>query len=110
MRENSKKKSFDTYINQIGECCYYNSFSLIYQYIKREILPKHSILVDCYMFDDEDDRNIKEFYLKFDGDLSYNEKKELHIKILKDIYNYCHDSGFSDEFKNISLFLNKVMP
>lgn len=32
----------------------YNNFSLIYQYIKNNILSKYDNLVDCYSYDDED--------------------------------------------------------
>lgn len=88
----------------------YNHFALIYKYIKSNIILKYDNLVDCYIYDDEDNENIKEYYVKFDKDLSYNEIKELQIKILNDIYYYCLNSGFPEEFQNISLFLNKVMP
>lgn len=41
----------------------YNNFSLIYQYIKNNILSKYDNLVDCYSYDDEDNENIKNIML-----------------------------------------------
>ena len=98
---------FYDYINKLGNDVHnFDPFKVIHQFIRSNILSKYPNLVACNMYDADDD-DLKEYYIQFGGELSFNERKELQFAILEDIYNYCVNCGFPDEFRSISLFLSR---
>ena len=98
--------SLEDYLCGIDVDYNYDPFVLINHFIISNILPKYDNLVECNLFrEDEYGEPANEYYIKFFGNLSFSEEKQLHKDILKEIKDYADDLDFFDDFKEISIFL-----
>lgn len=83
-------------------------FSEVYSFILQNIISKYDELISCNMLHEDIEGNPAiEFFIKFDGNLSFKQRKGLTYNVLEDIYNFCIDSGFPQVFKEIPVFLIK---
>lgn len=97
----------DKYLNNINYEFYnFDKYQFIYNYISNSILPNYTPLTKCYKFDDDEmgEQDI-EFHIIFEGKLSFNERQHIHHEIIQEVYDYCNDNDFINEFKCISIFL-----
>ena len=102
----SDSDSLNEYLQNIIVDYNYNPFILIKNFIISDILPNYDNLADCTLFrEDEYGEPSIEFYIKFVGNLSFTERKQLHRSIIEEIKEYAIDSDFLDDFKEISVFL-----
>lgn len=82
----------------------YNS---IYNFIRREIIPKYPCLTSVYQdnFDDEGNFRIQ-YYVRYAADLTLDEWDELSFQIEESVKQFCVSSGFTHSiFSEIDLFL-----
>ena len=80
-------------------------FSKVYSFILQNIISKYDELISCTMLHEDEKGNTSiEFFIKFDGRLSFKQRKKLTCDVLEDINNFCNDSGFPHLFKEISVF------
>ena len=109
--QNSQNNTYPTlneYLNNIKTDYTYNPFILIKNYITSDIIPIYENLASCKMFKEDEEGNEEiEYYIKFVGNLSFSERKQLHYTILEKIKEFLYDMGFIEEFKEISIFLIK---
>lgn len=86
----------------------FNGYHRVYSFILDELIPKYDELFSCDIFYEniDDDPSI-EYYIKFNEDLSFKERDDLHYSILEDINNFCIKSSISSVFKNIIILLVK---
>ena len=83
-----------------------DSYDDIYKFILNNVIPQYDILYSCdFLHEDELGNLAIEFYIKYNGYLSFDERNILNYKILEDIYNFCVDSDFAQDFENLSIFL-----
>lgn len=68
----------------------YDPMSLIYDFIRSDVIQKYNLL-ECFKYEDEDDDST-EFFIKLKNDLSFYEKNELRAQIRKDIEDYCFEN------------------
>ena len=95
--------SLNDYLNNLETDYNYDPFILFKNFIISDIIPKFDNLVDCTLFkEDEYGEPINDYYIKFIGDLSFSDKKQLRKKIIKEIMEYANDLEFFEEFKEIS--------
>ena len=104
--DNGNQSSLEDYLQNIEIDYNYDPFVLINHFIISDILPNYDNLVECNLFkEDEYGDSVNEYYIKFVGNLSFSEEKQIHKEILKEIKKYMEDLDFFDEFKEISIFL-----
>ena len=104
--DNGNQSSLEDYLQNIEIDYNYDPFVLINHFIISDILPNYDNLVECNLFkEDEYGDPVNEYYIKFVGNLSFSEEKQIHKEILKEIKKYTEDLDFFDEFKEISIFL-----
>ena len=83
-------------------------YSKVYRFILRNIISNHEELVSCdWVHEDLQGNPDNIFNIKFDGNLSFSKRNELHYKILEEICNFCVSSDFSFVFDNITVILVK---
>lgn len=94
-------------MNNISYECYnFDKYQVIYNYICNFILHNYDCLTECYKFDYNEMGELDiEFHIIFEGNLSFDERQYLHHEVIQEVYDYCKDNGFINEFKYISIFL-----
>ncbi len=97
----------DKYLNNISYEFYnFDKYQVIYNYICNFILHNYDCLTECYKFDYNEMGELDiEFHIIFEGNLSFDERQYLHHEVIQEVYDYCKDNGFINEFKYISIFL-----
>lgn len=82
------------------------NFYKIKDFIIDKYFTKYPKFKDCVIyFHDEDNEPTVEYYLKYYGELSYKERKQLSYSILTGLYDYCKENEFLDEFFTMSVFI-----
>ena len=86
-----------------------HNYTLIYNFIVDNILKEYDVLDSCELFyEDEDGNPAIEYYIKYVGNLSFDQLKKLDYEILEKIDNFCISSKFiDDEFEKMDVFLVK---
>ena len=81
----------------------YNS---IYNFIKREIIPKYPCLTSVYQdnFDEEGNPRIQ-YYIRYAADLSVSQWDKLFMKIFNDIISFCRFCGISYDDLDVDVLL-----
>lgn len=87
-----------------------HNYTLIYNFIIDNILDKYDELDSCEIFyEDEEGNPAIEYYIKYSGNLSFEQLNQLDYEILEKINNFCISSKFmDDEFENMNIFLVKM--
>ena len=105
-RDFNTENSLEEYLQNIDSDYVYDPFVLINNFIISDIIPRYDNLVECNLFkEDEYGNPANEYYIRFVGNLSFSDEKQLRKNIRSEIKNYVNDLDYFDEFKEISIFL-----
>ena len=86
--------------------CYCSVYKKIHEFLLNEIIPRYSLLVSCARKDEDEDGNPAiEFYIQYDGYLTFFQRNDLTRKVLNDLYEFCIASRFPNAFHDVSIFL-----
>ncbi len=79
----------------------------IYEFINMKVIPKYSCLTYCYQdnFDEEGNPRVQ-YYIRYAADLSLEQWNVLFLDILRDIKEFCSNSGITyDEELGVDFIL-----